>query len=462
MHAKQSRREFLRCLGTAGAALFLGACKPTAPTSAPGPGEPVTGKTSEVPTTTPKEKIKLTFWGDFTKHVQGDIINEFNNETPDIEVEALNVPSNPEKLITSVTGGNPPDLFSMDRYLAGEWAARGVIMPVEEFVNTSKIIKKERFYERLLRDVTWRNQMWAVPKGTDCRAFWWNKTIFKELDLDPEKPPTTWAELETCADQITKRNADNKLERLGFSPIAGNPPGFLQFWIYLWQLGGLYLSEDNNKAVFNSQEGVKALEWMVHMTDKYGGIDEIAEFLKPPSLAEGQDIFSMGFLGMQVHGHWMAAQYARYAADLDYGVSGIPIPEGGQRVNYIGGWTWVIPKGVKHPEATFRFIEYNMTDENQLRIALFGGGIPPYEDLAFSDAWLQGDPKREVFANEVKVGRWVPVTPGVSEMFSIQIRVLDEALHHLKTPQEALDQGVKEVQEILDKNKDLREGKQIT
>jgi hypothetical protein len=43
-------------------------------------------------------------------------------------------------------------------------------------------------------------------------------------------------------------------------------------------------------------------------------------------------------------------------------------------------------------------------------------------------------------------------------MFSVQIRLLDEAMHHLKTPQEALDEAVVAVNEILDANKELREG----
>jgi len=459
MPGKQTRRDFLKFLGVSSAAIALAACSP-ATTSAPAAQQ--AANTPPPATPAPKEKIKITMWGDYTKDVQGEIINEFNQVTPDIELDALNVPSEPEKLITAVTGGNPPDLFSMDRYLAGEWAARGVVMPVEEYVSASTVVKKDRFYKRLLTDVIWRNQMWAVPRWTDCRAFYWNTDLFTTAGLDPATPPKTWTELEAFADKLTQRDADNKLKQLGFSPIAGNPPGFLQFWIYLWQLGGLYLSEDNNQAVFNSPEGVKALEWMVHMTDKYGTIDEISEFLQPPTLGQGQDVFGLGILAMQVHGQWAVADYARYATDLKYSLASIPIPEGGQPVNYIGGWTWVIPKGVKHPDASFKFIEYNMTDENQLRIDEGLGTIPAYEDIATSDKWTKGDAKRKLFAEEVKVGRWVPVTPGVSEMFAIQIRVLDQALHHQQTPKEALDQGVKEVQEILDKNKDLREGKQLT
>jgi ABC-type glycerol-3-phosphate transport system substrate-binding protein len=300
--------------------------------------------------------------------------------------------------------------------------------------------------------------MWAMPRWTDCRVFWWNKDIFSAKGPDPETPPTSWEQLEAFADAIFEREATGLIKYLGFSPIAGNPPGFLQFWVYLWQLGGEYLSEDYSKPVFNGPEGVAALEWMIHMTDKYGGVDEISEFLQSVGTDPNQDVFGLGFLGQMIHGQWQVANYSRYAPDLNYGLATFPLPPGGQAVNYIGGWTYVIPKGVPTPDASWKYIEYSMQDEHYKKIIDFNGTVPAYEDLAFSDWWLDQDPRRELFANEVKVGRWVPVTPGVAEIFNIQIRLLDEALHHLKTPQEALDEAAAAVQKVLDDNRELREG----
>jgi multiple sugar transport system substrate-binding protein len=406
----------------------------------------------------PTEAIKITMWGDYTGGPWPDLIKAFGAANPGITVETLNVPTTPEKLITAVTGGTPPDVFFMDRYLAGEWGSRGVIMALDDFVNASAVVKKDRLYKRLFNDVTWRGKMWAIPAHTDCRAFWWNKDLYEAKGLDPEKPPTTWDELEQYSDKILERDDKKKLKYLGFSPIAGNPPGFLQFWIYLWQLGGEYLTSDQNKAAFNSQAGVDALTWMVKMTDKYGGIDEVSEFLQPPGVGPGMDVFNLGVLGQQIHGQWMVAEYKRYSPELNYGLATFPLPPSGQAVNYIGGWTYVLPKGIKHQDISWKYVEYLMGDDNLLKLAEYQGTIPPYEDLAMSDAWQKGDAKKKLFANEVKNGRWVPVTPGVAEMFSIQIRLLDEALHHQKEPKQALDEAAAAVQEVLDKNKSLREG----
>lgn len=449
MMQRLSRRHFLQTAGASLSALVVAACAvPGAPGAASG------GSSSGA-----QEAIKLQMWGDFTKGPDTEIMASFMKANPGIEIEGLNVPQSPEKLVTAVTSGQPPSIFSMDRYLAGEWAARGVILSLEDYVNASTTFKKERLYERLRNDVTWHGAMWAMPRWTDCRVFWWNKAIYKEKGLDPEKAPTTWEELENYADAITEKDNTGLIKYLGYSPIAGNPPGFLQFWVYLWQLGGQFLSEDYSKPTFNGPEGVGALTWMVHMTDKYGGVDTISEFLQSPGNNQEQDVFSLGFLGQMIHGQWQVASYKRYAPDLDYGLATFPLPPNGKAVNYIGGWTYVIPKGVPHPDAAWKYIEYSMQDEQYKKTVDFQGVIPAFEDMAFSDWWLSQDPRRKLFAEEVKNGRWVPVTPGVAEIFSIQIRLLDEALHHQKSPQEALDAAAADVQKILDDNKDLREGK---
>jgi ABC-type glycerol-3-phosphate transport system substrate-binding protein len=127
-------------------------------------------------------------------------------------------------------------------------------------------------------------------------------------------------------------------------------------------------------------------------------------------------------------------------------------------VNYIGGWTFTVPKGAANAASSFKFIEFMMQPEIQLRVVEYYGQIPAFESVAFSDEYFKQNPLNEFWANEVLHGRWVPVTPGVSEMFAVMARLWDSALHKQQTPQEALDTAVAEIQAILDKNRPLREG----
>jgi len=446
---KLSRRDFLRLASaTAGGAVMVACAAPVPTEQAPQVAAPKAAT-----------KVTVQFWGEqWTKETFAELVKEFNAQSPDVSVEPMNVPSTQEKLITAVSGGTPPDLFFMDRYIAAEWAARGLIAPLDDYIAKSTV-KPENLYPKLRQDVTWQGKIVALPLWTDCRAFYYNKKLLSGAGLDPEKPPKTWEELETMADKITKKDAAGRLDMVGFTPTWGNPTTFMQWWVYLWQLGGEYLSEDQSKAIFNSDAGVKALEWCLQWVDKLGGIEQIDAFAQQAVPVTGADIFTMGRLGMMINGNWIIPPYKRVAPDLEYGVATFPLPPNGQWANYIGGWTFTIPKGAKNPAASFKFIEFMLSREVQLRVVEYYGGIPAFQPVAMSEDYYKQAPLNKFWAEEVLHGRWVPVTPGVSEMFAVMGRMWDGALHKADTPKDALDKAVSEVQTILDKNRPQREGK---
>src|SRR6266508_42091 len=73
-----------------------------------------------------QDKTKISLWFPFALVPQAGeqlntlavLINEFNAQSADVEVEVVTSNWIPEKLVTAVAGGEPPDLFYMDRYLA--------------------------------------------------------------------------------------------------------------------------------------------------------------------------------------------------------------------------------------------------------------------------------------------------------------------------------------------------------
>ncbi|HEX7010803.1 MAG TPA: extracellular solute-binding protein, partial [Phycisphaeraceae bacterium] len=43
----------------------------------------------------------------------------------------------PQKLITGIAGGSPPDVLIQDRFMVGEWASRGAFLPLNEWIDRS-------------------------------------------------------------------------------------------------------------------------------------------------------------------------------------------------------------------------------------------------------------------------------------------------------------------------------------
>ncbi|MEI2684921.1 MAG: extracellular solute-binding protein [Cypionkella sp.] len=53
---------------------------------------------------------------------------------------------------------------------------------------------KAAYYPHIVATVTFDGNQWGVPVAFSTKAFYWNKDLFTAAGLDPEKPPTTWAE----------------------------------------------------------------------------------------------------------------------------------------------------------------------------------------------------------------------------------------------------------------------------
>jgi sn-glycerol 3-phosphate transport system substrate-binding protein len=92
---------------------------------------------------------------------------------------------------------------------------------------------------------------------------YYNKAHFKEVGLDPEKPPKNWAELLDAAKKLTKPNGD----RWGLQvPSDGFP-----YWLFQAgpiSLGKNVVGAEPNKVFFNTPESLEALDFFVSLSQK--------------------------------------------------------------------------------------------------------------------------------------------------------------------------------------------------
>jgi len=469
-HARLSRREVMVATAIGVGTTALAACggaatQPPAPATAAPEAAQATSVPAEAVAATAApggEKVKVTYWGPSLVASEGEQLSkwaqyiiQFTEESQDVDLETLEISDQHEKIITAVAGGNPPDLFNMDRNMSGEFAARGLLMPLDEFYAASAVVNPEAFWSHLIRDISWNGKKWAVPRVTDVRAMFLNDELLGEAGLDPASPPATWTDIEAAIGKLYQSDDKGEIVRLGFTPSVGNPPGWAMWYIFLWQLGGMFLTEDNAKVAFDSDAGVQALEWMVKVNDMQGGYDKVIEFSSGLTPAPGQDIFMMGLIAMYISGCWMLSNYKKYTPDLKYTVAALPLPEGGEPHNYAGGWTLAIPNGAAQPAGAWKVIEYLMAPERHLDWALDENSIPVYESVAKSPEYLDAEPTewapaRRVFVDELPGSRWVPTIPGGVEILAVNQRMYDEALRKVVTPKEAITAAAADVQAILD------------
>jgi multiple sugar transport system permease protein len=432
----------------------------------------------------PPGKTKLIVWGLQSGKESAGLdaqVAEFKKRNPDIEVSLLSMGAgnmNPQKLMTSIVGHVPPDVIHQDRFTIGDWASRDTFMPLDDFLareTGEDAVRAADFYPAAWNEAVYKGKAYGIPTGIDDRLLFYNRTVFKEAGLDPDRPPQTWEELEEYTKKLTKYNKDGTFARVGFIPNYGNS----WLYIYSWQNGGEFMSHDRRTCTLAAPENVGALEFMVRIYDALGGFDKVNIFQSGFQGGE-QDPFYTGKVAMVTNGSWVLDGIARYAPDLDFAVAPPPVPkeriEGKGRfagqdkfVTWIGGYSYAIPAGARHPEAAWKFIRWMSSVES----ALIGAraqkaynekkGRPFVFNLSANQrvnaALLREVPPvsprlataQKAFVDMLPFAKYRPVTFVGQTLWDAHVRAFDRAVAHARTPKDSLEEQQKLVQEELNK-----------
>ncbi len=413
---------------------------------------------TSIATAQEKKPVVVNYWHHFGGGIYHDsvirLVTEFNNTVgleKGIDVRPTYVPTtagmqSSEKLLAAIAGGVPPEANYFDRFVVGSWAARDSLTMLDDLAAAAGVTEDD-YFNFAWQEANYEGHLYALPWDTDDRFFYYNKELFREVGLDPDKPPTTIAEVDEYAEKLTKADEAGKLERIGFIPWYG------QGWLYTWGwvFGGDFYDEENHKITANDPKIVAALDWMASYAEKYD-VTAIESFSKAFG-GEAMNPFIIGQIAMQETGDWTLANLKRYAPDLDYGVVANPSPPGGEKDStWAGGWSHVIPAGIKGEklEAAWEFISWFCGEYAQREYCKDTYHIPTNKKAA-EDPYFYEDPKHALAMSLLPTAHWRPVIPEGDMMWNELREAQDYARYGQKTAQQALDDVTANVQKALDK-----------
>lgn len=368
--------------------------------------------------------VTLQVWAlDEPVHFTETMAKEFEAKNPDIkiDVKTINFSNILNDTIRAVSTNTAPDLLMIDNPDIAAVASHNVLLDLTDRVEHSKVMKLGDFYPGPIHQATWMSKIYAIPRGGNTLALFYNADLFKAAGLDPSKPPRTWDEVYADAKALT--NAQKRRYGFGFSAVATEESTF-QFLPWIQTAGADF---DH----VNAPGAIRALTFWQKLVDDKVATPEVV-VLNQPDLGSQ---FIAGNIAMVITGCW---ELPRFSKDIkfDWRVALMPVEkEGAPRASALGEFAYAIPSSSAHPNEAFRFLEYMYSqsgrDWNEF-------GWLPLDQTArpASPKWPAA---YTVFAEQMKYARGrgpSPAWPRLSK--AIQVAIQD-ALTHKSDAKTALD-----------------------
>lgn len=390
----------------------------------------------------------IRFWamGREAEVVAG-FVREFERDNPGIRVDIQNIPMSAahEKLLTAFAADGLPDICQLGNTWIPEFAALGVLEPLQARVDASAVIDEADYFPGIWDTSVIDGELLGVPWYVDTRLLFYRKDILAAAGFDT--PPTTWAEFERAMAAI-KRNVGPERYAI-LLPLNE----FEQQLSFALQQPDPLLRDGNDFGNFESPGSRRALAFYANMFEQ-GWAPKMSE----TQISNVWDEFFNGFYAFYLSGPWNIREFRmREPAALagKWGTMALPGPDG-PGAGIAGGSSLVLFKGSEHHHASWKLIEFLSRPDIQQRFHAEIGNLPPRRSTWEHPA-LAGDELARAFRDQLER---VKPTPAVLEWERIvqEMRLATERVVRGGQPQdEALAQLDARVDEILEKRRWIRE-----
>ncbi|HEV3103470.1 MAG TPA: extracellular solute-binding protein, partial [Candidatus Dormibacteraeota bacterium] len=159
-------------------------------------------------------------------------------------------------------------------------------------------------------------KIYGIPTNGYTLGILYNRSMFKAVGLDPDKPPTTWADFRAAAKALTSSSV------FGFAETSTGNQGGWHFTNWMYTAGGDMQSADGSKAAFNSDKGASVLQLLKDMRFTDHSVTKEQNFTQAQTL----QLLATNKVAMVVMApDQLNTLKSQYGADLkDYGMGPMP------------------------------------------------------------------------------------------------------------------------------------------
>jgi sn-glycerol 3-phosphate transport system substrate-binding protein len=329
------------------------------------------------------------------------LVDRFNGEHPEIKVTAVYTGSYDDtnlKTRAAIKAGRPPAAVIMSANFVREYVINGEVDPFDPLIEKegkTPAAYMDTFWAALKPNAVVDGKVYGVPYQNSTPLMYYSVAAFTDAGLDPDKPPTNWAEWLDAAKKLTKPGG----ERWGI-----NFPGTYDYcgWItsaLVMQNGGQYYNHDyGGEVYYNAPSSLGALTLLDTLVNKAK--------VMPPGVSDANtctSAFFAGRLGTMLLSTG-SLSFVRENMKAPYRVAFLP--KSVRKAAPIGGASLILPKG-NTPErqaAAWSLINWLTSPEIAGHWSRFTGYFAPRKaayDLPEMKQYLQEHPDAEVALDQL-------------------------------------------------------------
>jgi multiple sugar transport system substrate-binding protein len=377
-------------MAAAAALLLVGCSQESGPPSA---GE------GPVATTSCASTGELEMWerSGGNKQMVDMLVEAWNTKNPTCKINLTYIPHTEMvgKIAQGIASGDVPDLMGMDLIYAPQFEKAQQLVDITDRIKSwPELATASKGHMTV---ATFEERLFGVPLYADVSALFYNKDLFTRAGLDPNKPPTSLAQLREYADKITALGSDIK----GYY-LPGNCAGCNMFTVgpLMWASGAKIESAAAGDEPLVG-DGVKQVLQFTRDMVKAGNVHE-------GDRTENGETFHLQFgsgkVGMMGTGNFNITLARQQNPTMNFGIGLLPGATPGSSASFIGGDLVVIPKGSTRVDDSVNFMKFLLSDEVQVEVYAKALNLTTRSDMT-DNKYFQAEPLVQDVAKALAVGR---------------------------------------------------------
>ena len=424
-----SRRQFLRLSAAASSIAVMAACVPAAP-------QPATGEVAPAAAPT---KLTVICVNDMAPALESIANPQFTEATGIADIEMIPTAWNDihEKIVTMATGGTTVDVTYVDTIWPGEFAQAGFVLPMDQYI-TDEI--KTQLFESSWQQSIYQGSIYAMPYSNNAKWLFWNTEMMAAAGI--EKPATTWDEFVSQSQTAI----DAGLAKYGTSWGWMLAEGLTCDWTtFLYSYSGKWRASEDGQSgdwVFNSPEGVAALEFMMSTIAEGGIADpgslELNDRTDLNTFMAGETLYNVNWS----YAWWFAndPKESKIAGKMGVGIWPAQPPVVSSSVT--GGGGLGIMANTADQATAWQYIQIATSEENSVTRLEKYSDMSPWKALYTDEAILAANPQFAEMGKQYPYTHFRPVVSWYTEWSQNMQTELHNAFTGAKSAQQALDDAV--------------------